>query len=227
MSNFSFEFLENGVTDTQTTVCENVKHTCPVSSVGPCHATDTRGSVFGRLMVLGWWWWWWWRRVLLFLPPFTPSLCPPDGCWVECSVTRLFLEEATWNTATGASMRINTSCFRAVWHVKHWVWLDRESASAFFTAGRETSCSRLLVSPSASQKLSYWLSGVWRPSTLFLNLLKVPEALEMSPEDRGAGLRYDCVFWRRNLRRLSERISFLYSRWFVEPEDSCGFICPS
>ena len=64
-----------------------------------------------------WCWCWWWWRVLLFLPPQTPSLCPADGCQLECSVTGLFLDDATWNTPTEASLRINTSCSRAVWHV--------------------------------------------------------------------------------------------------------------
>lgn len=78
----------------------------------PCHA-ETPGEVcFGR------WWCLVGGLVLLLVasvswrPPFHhhPFHCAPDGWRVECSVTQLFIDEPTWNTPSGVSLRINRSC---------------------------------------------------------------------------------------------------------------------
>lgn len=116
----------------------SVSHTCPLSSGCPCHVTDRCGGVFGRFWGVGGG-----GGCCCFYPRLTPSFCPPDGCQLECSVTGLFLEGAPWNTPTKASLRINTSCSRAVWHVKTWVWFETwvraGSFSFFFLLKRQVS----------------------------------------------------------------------------------------
>lgn len=165
-----------------------VSVTRPLLSGCPCHVTDRCGGVFGRF----------WGVAgggggggcCCFYPRLTPSFCPPDGCQLECSVTWLFLEGAAWNTPTKASLRINTSCSRAVWHVKTWVWFEAwvwaGIFSFFFTEKTRFGC------PSFPASLHH---PVFAFVTVSSNLPKVPKDLEMSPEHRGAGLRYgwSCV----------------------------------
>lgn len=126
----------------------SVSHTCPLSSGCPCHVTDRCGGVFGRFWGVGGG-----GGCCCFYPRLTPSFCPPDGCQLECSVTGLFLEGAPWNTPTKASLRINTSCSRAVWHVKTWVWFETwvraGSFSSFFFYWKDKSLVSCLATSSS------------------------------------------------------------------------------
>lgn len=165
-----------------------VSHTCFLSSGRPCHVTDTSGGMFGGVGGVGVGVGGGGGGCCCFFPPNpTPSLCPPDGCQLECSVTGLFLDEATWNTPTEASLRINTSCSRAVWHVwpdfcSNLTWDFLGIFKYFFSTSKTSSLPSLLTHHSDP--------AVLRPVLIVSSdLVKVPEAPEMSPEDRGAGLR--------------------------------------
>lgn len=149
---------------------------------------------------------------LLFLTPPNPpnppasSLCPPDGCPVECSVTRLFLDGSAWNTQTRASLKINTRLLsRRVARITR-AGLQPEFVSEFFCCrdGPVLVFSRFfLLNTTTTNKYIYIPSSASSPSStdrlplIALPNLKVPKALEMSPEDCGAGLRYDST-WRTN-----------------------------
>lgn len=91
----------------------NVRHTCPpVHPSVPCRS-DIRGGVLEGMLMLGWPCCCWWQ---LFRAPRPRPLfiCTPDDWRMECGVTQLFLEGATWNTPTGDSLRINSSSCQTV-----------------------------------------------------------------------------------------------------------------
>lgn len=83
----------------------------PIHPFMPCHS-DIRGGVLGGMLMLGWRCCWW---QLFRAPRSQPQfLCTPDDRRMECGVTQLFLDGATWNTPTADSLRINRSFCQAV-----------------------------------------------------------------------------------------------------------------